>query len=587
MSLQHQTLDLKGSPSDLRKAFHSLRGGEDIARLLDVPYSTLIYHIYGVPEEKRYKVYRIPKRSGGVRLIHAPATPLVIIQRKLNQILQSVYQPRDPVHGFIHGKSIITNALAHSRKRWVLNLDLENFFPSINFGRVRGMFLATPFRFRSEVATILAQICCFQNVLPQGAPTSPVVANMLCVRLDRELQSLAHETCCFYTRYADDITFSTRASQFPEALAFADETEVRLGQKLQASLEGNGFRANAKKLHLAHSSMHQEVTGLTVNETPNVRRAFVRQIRAMLYAWEKHGYRAAEEHFRKLHDPKQRYLIGEEVSFQAVIRGKLEFLRNVKGVTDPVYRRYAQKFNELSGAMLLPVCSVSLSTCNLPLILTEGKTDWVHLKAALAALQSDGRFKGLEVEFKEFEDPMGDTELLAVCKQNARVGQVNRPLIAIFDRDNPSVVKRVSGSGTPIKDWSGRVYSFAIPVPEHREETPHVCIELYYSDSELELGDDSGRRLFTNREFDPETGFHRTDHDLFCTDQKKLRQDKLAIVDGGVKRRNRGDVSLTKARFASMVKDRAGPAARFRFDAFGAIFQLLMDAIMLDSGGNE
>ena len=101
-------------------------------------------------------------------------------------------------------------------------IDLENFFPSINFGRVRGLFMSEPFNVPQAGATILAQLCCHRGVLPQGAPTSPVISNIICSRLDRQLMKLAQSHNCFCTRYADDITFSKTRTAFPAEIGYFD-----------------------------------------------------------------------------------------------------------------------------------------------------------------------------------------------------------------------------------------------------------------------------------------------------------------------------------------------------------------------------
>jgi len=182
---------LTSTDEELRAGFFGLSSRPDISSLLDVDYPRLMYHLYVLPRDSRYKEFTIPKKSGGVRSITAPVTPLKIIQRKLNQVLQAVYRPRFSVHGFARKKSVSTNALEHSRQRYVFNIDLKDFFPSINFGRVRGLFMSEPFNLCPEVATTLAQICCYDGKLPQGAPTSPVISNMICSRMYGALQQLA------------------------------------------------------------------------------------------------------------------------------------------------------------------------------------------------------------------------------------------------------------------------------------------------------------------------------------------------------------------------------------------------------------
>jgi RNA-directed DNA polymerase len=347
------SLALTSSPEELRDAFSAMRNPRDIAALLDVPYAQLVYHIYKVSPAKKYSVFQIRKRSGGVRKISAPQTALKILQRKLNQVLQVVYLARGCVHGFVNKRSIVTNATAHLHQRYVLNIDLADFFPSINFGRVRGMFMARPYQLPDKVATVLAQICCHDNELPQGAPTSPVVANMICAKLDNELRRLAHShSCrCAYTRYADDLSFSTPLSTFPADLAFMDSTEgppqVRVGVRLREIIHGNGFAINPDKVRLADWRHRQEVTGLVVNRRANVPRSFVRQVRAMLHAWREYKLPAAEGEFLAKYDRRHRRPGGEPPSFKRVVKGKIEYLGMVRGKRDPIYRRCLAKYAEL------------------------------------------------------------------------------------------------------------------------------------------------------------------------------------------------------------------------------------------------
>ena len=341
------SLALPDPPEKLRAGFLALTTLEDVAQLLDVDYKHLIYYLYIVRPPERYTCFTIRKRSGGERRICAPATALKIVQAKLNQVLQAVYKAKPSVHGFAIGKSIVSNANMHSRKRYVLNVDLENFFPSINFGRVRGMFMGPPYKLNASVATVLAQICCFENQLPQGAPTSPVASNMICAKLDSQLQRLAQSNRCTYTRYADDLTFSTSMRSFPEALATAlsgpHGERVKLGAPLLQAIVANGFEVNTAKVRLLTRNHRQEVTGLTTNQVPNVRRRYVRQIRAMLHAWRKFGLEAAEQEFFRQYDKKSRSPYKSAPSFRDVVNGKTEYLGMVKGKTDPLYLKLRQQ----------------------------------------------------------------------------------------------------------------------------------------------------------------------------------------------------------------------------------------------------
>ena len=262
-------LFLEKTCEQLEKDFYSLKTTRDVANLLEVPYNRLIYHIYRIPSEDKYEIFRVPKKSGGEREITAPISSLKIIQRKLSQVLYCTYHARPSVHGFMPTKNIVSNALCHSNKRYVLNIDIKDFFPSINFGRVRGLFLARPYSLPEPVSTCLATICCHNNELPQGSPSSPVVSNMICSRMDGNLQKLAQKHRCTYTRYADDITFSTTTPTFPESLAYYSMEEGRkillVGDGLSSVIESNGFSINTSKVRLQNKKEHQEVTGLTVN----------------------------------------------------------------------------------------------------------------------------------------------------------------------------------------------------------------------------------------------------------------------------------------------------------------------------------
>src|SRR5690242_20710165 len=336
---------------DLRRAFFALGSARDVAALLEVTHSLLTYHIYRSDPDRRYLVFPLAKRSGGSRQISAPATALKILQRKLNQVLQAVYEPRPSTHGFVVERNVVTNARKHASKRWVLNVDLENFFPSINFGRVRGLLMAWPYNRNSEVATVLAQICCHKNELPQGAPTSPIVSNMICAKLDKELQWLAFKRKCDYTRYADDLAFSTSLGKMPPDLArlrpYPAQPEVEIGPTLRKIIESNGFALNREKMRLRRYDRRQEVTGLKVNNFPNVRKRYLSQLRAMLYAWRRWGYDKAESAFLALYDVRHRRVDAKPPSFSRVIAGRLAYLSMVRGKDSNVYQRLSAAYDLL------------------------------------------------------------------------------------------------------------------------------------------------------------------------------------------------------------------------------------------------
>ena len=341
---------LNSSPDEQKEKFYALTTVQELVELLEYDYGHLTYHIYKVPVNERYKGFELSKKDGGIRKISAPNSGLKFIQQKLNEVLMNVYRPKPIVYGFVPNRNIVQHARRHKRRKWVFNIDIENFFGVINFGRVRGMFMGKPYLLPENVATVLAQICVYDNQLPQGAPTSPVISNMLCRKMDSELQDLAWKNRCYCTRYADDITFSTTLAELPKAVAEVHNIKnvlgVKVGDELRQVVEGNGFSINQKKVRVYSSQVRQEVTGLTVNRFPNVRRRYIKQIRAMLYAWDKHGYANAEryhhEHFSKQYNPDEK-----PPSFKKIVKGKIDFLGMVKGRKNEKFLAFKNEYKRL------------------------------------------------------------------------------------------------------------------------------------------------------------------------------------------------------------------------------------------------
>jgi hypothetical protein len=191
---------------------------KDVADILGYRPSSLSYLLYKFPLELRYTTFLISKKAGGSRQINAPTPKLKALQRKLADILYeccaelAASDKKRPSlsHAFRKSHSILTNARLHKNRRYVLNLDLESFFPSLNFGRIRGFFIKNnDFKLNPSVATVIAQIACHNDVLPQGSPCSPIISELVTHFLDVRLAQLAKKQQCTYSRYADDITFST------------------------------------------------------------------------------------------------------------------------------------------------------------------------------------------------------------------------------------------------------------------------------------------------------------------------------------------------------------------------------------------
>lgn len=333
----------------------------DLAALLDVRHSTLIYYA-NRGSQVSYTSFSVVKKSGALRRIDAPFDGLKSIQRKIASLLSSAYQPPNQVHGFVEGRSALTNAIPHVGRTWVLNLDLADYFPSINFGRVRGMLRAAPYLIADAPATVLARICCFKNSLPQGAPSSPVLANMVTRALDTRLRKLAYQRRVTYTRYADDVTFSGHSKSPPLALARLVDGKYQCGDELQSAIVDSGFALNVAKFRVQVGNMRRQVTGIVVNEHCNVRRQFVREIRAMLHAWDKFGYVAAAREYEKKNSKRPIPDYEGPPDFANVVRGKISYLSSIKGGNTDVVFKMLERLERLDPRPALTRSLDSLRT---------------------------------------------------------------------------------------------------------------------------------------------------------------------------------------------------------------------------------
>lgn len=251
-----------------------------------------------VASKTHYTRFEIPKRSGGVRAIWAPLPQLKQAQHWiLREILERLVV-HGSAHGFISGRSIATNAAEHTNSQVLVKVDIKNFFPSISWRRVKGVFRKAGYP--EQIATLLALLCTespremvehdgkpvyvalADRCLPQGAPTSPALTNALCLGLDRRLTGFAQKAGWRYTRYADDLSFSL-------PLTHQEKPEIsRLLGTLKRILGDEGFELNLQKTRVIRTGDVQEVTGLVVNgdQAPRVSRQLKRQMRAAVHNLE-------------------------------------------------------------------------------------------------------------------------------------------------------------------------------------------------------------------------------------------------------------------------------------------------------------
>jgi retron-type reverse transcriptase len=267
-----------------------LRTRADVAKLLKVKGSELDALMRpGTGAGSGYVEFEAPKRSGGVRRLAAPRAKLKAAQRALLDTLLARMPPHPAAHGFVPGRSTVSNAEPHVGATVVVRVDVQDFFPTVHYRRVKGLFEAHGYG--DEVAGVLAGLTTHRpklpdgtvvwpGVLPQGAPTSPAIANLVCRRLDARLTALAAKAGATYTRYADDLSFSFKES--PE----------RLGRFLwwvNAILQQEGFAENGPKRRVMRKSGRLRVTGLTVNEKVSISREDRRRFKAILANCRKHG----------------------------------------------------------------------------------------------------------------------------------------------------------------------------------------------------------------------------------------------------------------------------------------------------------
>lgn len=267
-----------------------------LAALLELEYQELRLLAYhrDVVITDHYSRYTIPKRNGKERHIAAPKPLLKKAQKNILEMILEKVEISDHAHGFVKGKSVISGAASHkSRPALLINIDIKDFFPSITFERVRGMFKA--FGYSGYIASLLAMLCTYcermpmeikdqikyvktsGRILPQGSPASPMITNILCRKLDRRLLSFAARHSFDYSRYADDMSFSFANSPDPDELK-----KVLYG--IQCIVTEEGFEINKKKTRYLRKNNRQCITGIVINnEQIGVPKIWLKRMRAAVY----------------------------------------------------------------------------------------------------------------------------------------------------------------------------------------------------------------------------------------------------------------------------------------------------------------
>jgi RNA-directed DNA polymerase len=276
-----------------------LQSAADVAKALGITVNTLRFLAYDrkTSTVSHYKRFTLPKKTGGTRLISAPMPKLKAAQYwVLHNILEKI-ETHPNAHGFVPKRSIVTNAQPHLGSDVLVNIDLKDFFPTLSLIRVKGLFRS--FGYSESISAILALLCTEPEVeevtldgqryfvalserkLPQGAPSSPGITNLICRHMDRRFEKLATKLGFTYTRYADDLTFSAKGE--------ATKKLCTILRNVEPILTNEGFVIHPDKTRVLRKSQRQEVTGLIVNEKLGVPKDTLKKFRATLFQIEKDG----------------------------------------------------------------------------------------------------------------------------------------------------------------------------------------------------------------------------------------------------------------------------------------------------------
>lgn len=300
-------------------AFCAVRTTEQLAALLHTPS----YQLVLMAAQPVYYPFAIPKKDGTNRWIEDPYAPLKKVQRTLNVYLQSVYffiHP-DPAYGFMITvkddplpRNILTHAQQHLGCKWLYNADVEDFFHKISAEAIYRLLTSKPFTFDHDCARLITGLVCYQERLPMGAPTSPILSNFAALEMDRDLESLAAWAQWRYTRFADDMSFSSFEEMLPEEL-----------DKIEAVVKSHGFTFNPQKVKLMGPDDAKEVTGLRLEETVKLPPGFMPDVKKEIDRFK--GILEAE--------PKLSVKTGWVKKYRQQIEGALSFAAFVNGYEHP------------------------------------------------------------------------------------------------------------------------------------------------------------------------------------------------------------------------------------------------------------
>lgn len=373
--LSHYNLPVYNDVTELTQSLHI-----DLATLRFLTYNRQVSKI------NHYYTFRMPKKSGGERIISAPKRQLKAVQSAVLENILNIVPVTDKAHGFIRERSILTNAQPHIAKDIVINVDLKDFFPSISFKRVKGLFKSLGY---SEQQSVILALICTQaetdkveldgvtyyvqkgeRVLPQGSPASPAISNLIVYKMDKRIEGLASKLGFYYSRYADDLTFSASKEK--------EENISKLLFFLKKICESEGFTLHPQKTHVMRKGNLQKVTGIVVNEKQNIERTQLRKFRALLHNIETNGWK--EQQWGKAENPAisiEGYIhFVQMVNPEKGAAYKTQFERIMQKYGQPPTTKPQVSIDQQESAPIIPEQPAQTEPKEKP---ASGSTDWLNL----------------------------------------------------------------------------------------------------------------------------------------------------------------------------------------------------------------
>ncbi|MFG1492675.1 reverse transcriptase family protein [Halobacteriovorax sp. ZH4_bin.1] len=533
--------------------FRDIINQSDLAKFLKFKsYEDLNYLTYVLRPESFYQEFEIKKNRGGFRKIAKPNQSISRIQLKIYESMKDLYNPPECVYSYVKRKGIKDSANAHLGNRFIFKVDLKDFFGSIHFGRVRGLFMHYPFNFSQNIAQRLATLVTYKGSLPQGGVTSPLISNLIMRNFDRKLLEICKRKKLTYTRYADDLVFSISESTFPKDIGYIEYVNgapvSRVGTLLKDMITKEGMTINEDKVILTDThSKRAIVNGIVVKRKLSLKKSYLQEIRNTLYIWKKHGKNDAVKSFNKSRNRNRHQEPVEKIKFEQIVWGKILYLGHIYGYEHRLFKKYFKQLSSLVTEINIKAPRVKKrnKTFNIT-IYVEGKTDVEYFRDALNYFQSKGRFTQINPSFVSLG---GENNLFKRLQESSNEFS-KKPEVYIFDSDVQGTVEKVTPTNGFLKDWGKNTFSLALVNPAFRDTRKALCIEYLFKDNVIKTLDGNGRRLFFPDEFD-ENGFHLSNENIIWRNPKSK---KIIIDDDVMCVESKCNVALPKGAFLNIVK---------------------------------